>query len=489
MNSLTRYPDALPPVDQPETLAATLSNLIRRPPVSCTAETPLRVALQSMRDLHIGSVLVTDSENRPVGIFTLPDLRDRVVLSGFDIDQPIAKVMTPNPLSLPIGAPAIEAAMAMAQHAIRHVVLVDDGKAVGVVSERDLFALQQASMSSIALTLRQADDLDTLKQAAVQIRRLARGLLDQEASPEQVTRLISELNDQLSRRIVDRAMAEVDLMGASWCWIALGSEGRLEQTLLTDQDNGLIFTVPDDQTADQVRERLLPAARQANAWLAECGFPLCKGEIMASNPKWCMSWDEWQAMFGGWLVHNDSQVLLHATIFFDFRALSGNAKLASSLREWLNERMRVERRFLKLMVENALANRPPLGLIRDFSLAGEGEYAHTLDLKINGITLFVDSARILALSTGVSETSTAMRLRKVVEALKLDEEEVRNWIDAFHTLQRLRLLLHREHLVTGEAMHNHLNPDALGKLDRNQLKDALRQAKRLQARLETLFHF
>lgn len=479
----------MPLTEQPETLAASLGGLNRHAPVSCLADTPLRAALQTMKDRRVGSMLVTDAENRPVGIFTLPDLRDRVVLSGFDIDQPIAGVMTPNPLSLSAGAPAIEAAIAMAQHAIRHVILVEDGRAVGVVSERDLFALQQASMSSIAMTLRQAEDLETLKQAAAQIRRLARGLLDQEASPEQVTRLISELNDQLSRRIVDQAMAGVDLQGVRWCWIALGSEGRLEQTLLTDQDNGLIFTVPEGQTADQVRARLLPAAQQANEWLAECGFPLCKGEIMASNPKWCMSREEWQAMFGGWLVHNDNMVLMHATIFFDFRALAGEADLAGTLREWLNGRMRVERQFLKLMVQNALANTPPLGRFRDFSLSEGGEYPHTLDLKINGITLFVDSARIMALANGVSETSTAMRLRKVVEAWKLDEDEVRNWIDAFHGLQRLRLLLHREQLARGEPMHNHLNPDELGKLDRDQLKAALKQARQLQGRLETLFKF
>jgi len=142
--------------------------------------------------------------------------------------------------------------------------------------------------------------------------------------------------------------------------MALGSEGRFEQTLNTDQDNAIVFAVPDGMTADQAREILLPVARRINEALAQCGFPLCKGEIMASNPKWCLSLNEWKRTFGDWIGGGSPEQLLNASIFFDFRALYGAEKLAEELRGWLAHVASDNSRFLHLMAENALRNRPPL---------------------------------------------------------------------------------------------------------------------------------
>jgi CBS domain-containing protein len=471
-------------------LALSLNDLVKRAPVTCAQSTPLRAALASMREHQVGSILVTDRLQHPVGVFTLRDLRDRVVLAGYGIDDPIGGVMSPRPHCLPLDAPALDAALAMAQHSIRHVVLTDaQGRAAGVVSERDLFALQQTGLSRIAAALRGAADLDDLQAAAADIRRLARRLMAQGVGAEQLTRLISELNDQIAQRVIHLALAEADLAGTGWCWLALGSEGRYEQTLLTDQDNGLLFTVPEGSTAEALRGRLLPVARRVNDWLAACGFPLCKGGVMASNPQWCLSLEEWQHTFGDWIFRGDAPVLLNASIFFDFRPLAGEAALAEALRGWLSQRIRDNRQFLKLMTLNALGNRPPLGFVRDFVLDGEGDFPKTLDLKINGATLFVDAARIFALAAGLGETNTVRRLQQAGAAWKLASEEVQGWVDAFLYLQQLRLRLHQEQLTGGRPMHNHLDPDQLTSLDRHTLKEAFRQAKRLQGRLENFFQF
>lgn len=487
-HTLDPVPEAMdaPPTDP---LAAPLGILLRRPPVTCLQATPIRDALELMRREQVGSILVTDRQHNPVGLFTLRDLRDRVVLGHYRVEEPIAGVMTPGLVTLDIGAPALEAAMAMARHSIRHVVLTDRGKAAGVISERDLFALQQQGVSRIARALRGAVGLDELRRCAEDIRALTRTLLAQGVGAEQVTRLISQLNDQLAGNLIDRILAGAGLGGLRWCWLALGSEGRLEQTLCTDQDNGLIFALPEGETAEAVRARLLPLARQVNDGLAECGFPLCHGGVMASNPKWCLSEEEWRDTFADWLFRGDMPVLLNATIFFDFRPLTGDAGLADGLRAWLNERIADNRLFLKAMTVNALANRPPLGLVRDFVLAVDGDHPHSLDLKINGVTLFVDAARIFALAAGLSETGTAARLRAAAAAWKLDGDEVADWLDGFHALQTLRLGLHQAQQALGRTMHNHLNPDELSAQDRRRLKEALKAAKRLQGRLESFFQF
>jgi CBS domain-containing protein len=474
----------------PETLTTPLSSLLRRAPVTCPPDMPVRAALALMRKDRIGSILVADADGKPVGVFTLNDLRDRVAVEECDLDRPMSVVMTRNPFCLSGDATAMEAALAMAKRLIHHVVVTSaEGRIIGVVSEKDLFALQRLGVGNIAGALAEAQDMNTLVSAADDIRKLARMLMAQGLEAEQLTRLISELNDQLSQRVLYLAFADAGLEDISWCWLALGSEGRLEQTLLTDQDNGLIFALPPGVSADEMRERLLPVARQVNEGLAACGFPLCKGEIMAGNPKWCLSLEEWQSTFSEWLFRGDAPVLLNASIFFDFRTLAGDVSLALTLRDWLNDKIKGNRRFLKLMTLNALGNRPPLGLVRDFVTDGEGEEAGTMDLKLHGTTLFVDAARIFALAAGTCETSTVGRFRAAATAWKLDEAEVSGWIEAFHHIQQLRLRQHQQQLEHDQAMTNRVSPSDLSTLDRTFLKEALRQAKKLQGKLEGFFQF
>lgn len=471
-------------------LAASLKSLIMRPPVTCAQSTSVREALARMRAQQVGSILVTDRFDHAVGVFTLRDLRDRVVLANYRVDEPIGGVMSPRPFCLAFDAPALDAAMAMAQRSIRHVVLTDDqGRVAGVVSERDLFALQKTGLSRIAAAIRAAETLAELQGAAEDIRALARNLMTQGVGAEQLTRLISELNDQLASRVIQLALAEVELGGAGWCWLALGSEGRFEQTLLTDQDNGLLFAVPPGDSANGVRSRLLPAAQQINTWLAACGFPLCRGGIMASNPQWCLSLEEWLRTFDDWIFRGDAPVLLNASIFFDFRALAGDAELLTALRTGLHQRIRDNRQFLKLMTVNALGKRPPVGLVRDFVVEDDAEVPKTLDLKAGGAAIFVDAARIFALAAGQPATGTALRLRQAGPVLGLAADEVEAWIEAFHFIQQLRMRRHLSQIEHGEAMHNRLNPDHLSAMDRLGLKEAFRQAKRLQARLEGLYQF
>lgn len=478
----------MPPL--PETLTTPLSSLLRRAPVICPPDMPVRAALALMRHDRVGSILVADAESRPVGVFTLNDLRDRVALDECDLDRPMSAVMTPNPFCLGGDATALEAALAMARRLIHHVVVTGaDGRILGVVSEKDLFALQRLGVGNIAAALAEARDLETLVAASGDIRQLARMLMAQGLEAEQLTRLISELNDQLTQRILYLAFDEAGLEDIAWCWLALGSEGRLEQTLLTDQDNGLIFALPEGASADELRERLLPVARQVNEWLAACGFPLCKGEVMAGNPKWCLSLEEWQATFSEWLFRGDAPVLLNASIFFDFRTLAGDVRLALALRDWLNDKIKGNRRFLKLMTLNALGNRPPLGLVRDFVTDGEGEEVGTMDLKLHGATLFVDAARIFALAAGTFETSTVARLRAAGAAWKLDEAEVGGWIEAFHHIQQLRIRQHQQQLEQNQALTNRVAPGDLSTLDRSFLKEALRQARKLQGKLEGFYQY
>jgi len=407
----------------------------------------------------------------------------RVTLSGLTLDNPIEKVMSADPVTLPTSATAREALLAMARHGIHHLLLEDAGKLAGVISEKDLFAIKRMSVQGITAAIANARDIEALKGAGRDIAALAHSLLAQGMEAETLTELIATLNDHLTRRLIDLETAATDLPEVRWCWMALGSEGRMEQTLATDQDNALIFRVDDDAAVPSVREKLIAMATRINQGLDACGFPLCKGFIMASNPKWCLSFDEWRAQFSRWIDLGGPEELLNASIFFDFRALYGEESLAQELRDSLTAKIQGNPRFLKQMTQNALRNVPPLGLVRDFVLSDDEKHPHTLDLKLNGATPFVDGARIFALASGQPATGTAQRLKQAGQALRIPEDEIKGWVQAFHFIQLLRLRHQHEQERKGIAPDNYLNPDTLSVLDRRILKEAFRQARKLQARL------
>jgi len=465
-----------------QSLTSPLSAIIRRAPVTCPPDTSVRRALELMHETKVGSMVAVDGQMRPLGILTLPDVLERIVLPQIALDQPVITVMTRKLTTLPPQALAHEAALVMAKHGFRHVLVVENEQLVGLVSEKDLFALQRVGLRQIGSAIRHAQTVEELRQSAADIRSMAHNMMAQGVAAEQLTQFISAFNDLLTVRIIELEFTANNLgkTGDGLCWLALGSEGRFEQTLSTDQDNALIFTVPEGMTADRMREQLLPAARRINDTLALCGFPLCRGNVMASNPQWCLSLEEWKHRFLDWIINSAPEALLHAAIFFDFRSLYGAHALAEELRLWLSRIANGNSLFLRQMAENALRNRPPLGVMRDFVLGKE----NMLDLKLNGITPFVDAARIFSLATGVTHTSTIQRLRQSAVALHIPETEVDGWIDAFLFIQMLRLRHHYETSVQArQPLNNLIDPAMLNELDRRILKEAFRQARKVQTRL------
>jgi CBS domain-containing protein len=325
-----------------------------------------------------------------------------------------------------------------------------------------------------------AHDLESLRRAAAEIRALARGMLAQGVSAEPLTQLIATLNDRLAARILALEAARHDFGGIRCCWLALGSEGRHEQTFASDQDNAIVFDA--DGSADAARARLLPFADAVNATLDACGFPLCKGDIMARNPRWCLAAAEWRMRFGEWIRNPHPEALLNANIFFDFRPLWGEAALAADLRAWLSVVTRDDQRFLRMMAQNALESRPPLGFFGDVQTSGEGVEAGTIDLKTQGTRIFTDAGRIFALATGADVQNTAARLRHAGAVRRVATEETEAVVDAFYFLVLLRL--RHEHLDSPDGPRRpRIDPRTLNELDRRILKEALRLATKVQQRL------
>lgn len=459
-------------------LHSPLAAFVRRTPVTAVPEMTVRDVTELMMEHKLGSIIVVEPESRrPIGIFTLRDLLVRIVSPGRDLDTMVASVMTDSGLLLlNWRATAYQAEMIMSRHGIHHVIVVDaTGKLAGVVSQDDILDLQRGGMKGIGDAIRNARDLDGLIAAAADIRRVAKQMVGDGSGAETLTQTISALNDHLTVRVLELTQREFALPKVAWCWLAFGSEGRYEQTLSTDQDNGIILHAPREQ-GEALRAAFLPFAQEVNRRLDACGFPLCEGNIMAGNPELCLTLAEWQDRFAEWMRCANPEALLKATIFFDFRPLFGEEELADDLRRWLGQSIPPETAFQRLMADNAVRAKPPLGLLRDF-VFDDKEHPHTLDLKAFGSRPFVDAARILALAHGIAETSTAERLRALKRSGKLGGEDVNAMIEGFYVIQQLRL---RNQDAGGS---NRIDPDALNELDRAVLKMAFKQAKKLQEKL------
>lgn len=463
-----------------QALETQLGALPAKSPIGVAPDTPLAQALATMHERGIGSLLVLDARGAALGILTRHDLIDRVTLPQLPLSTPISRVMSAPVHTLGVRRSVHDAALLMSRERIRHVpITADDGRVVSLVSERDVFVLQRLSLRPISDAIRGALDVPTLAEAGREIRRFARELLSRGVGARQLTQLISHLNDLLTERLV-HLLAEscgVDMRRA--CWLAFGSEGRGEQTIATDQDNGLVFD-SDDPARD--RPGWLAFGRRVNEALDACGYPLCKGRVMAGEPACCMTPAEWVGRFAHWMEHGAPADLLKACIFFDFRPLVGRFELAQPLRELLVGPSARLPRFIKQMADNALRNPVPLNWRNRIETRRIGG-REMLDLKFHAVTPYVDAARLYALATGVPLTGTRERLEGVALALKVPTSEAQAWISGFDYLQMLRL---RAQIDNENAAHgpNLVDVDALNDIDRRVLNEALRVARRLQQRIE-----
>ncbi|GAC1034984.1 putative nucleotidyltransferase substrate binding domain-containing protein [Pseudomonas sp. No.21] len=460
-----------------------LIDLAVRQPIACPPHMPLRDAVRLMHENQVGSIVIVDEQQRPQGIFTLRDLRRVIADACADLGQSIAELMTQQPFHLPPDASAFDAAIAMTERHIAHVCVVDDGRLRGVVSERDLFSLQRVDLVHLARTIRHAGRVEALAALRSDIQRLVDSMLAHGASSTQITHIITLLNDHTVCRVIELAIEEQGDPGVPFTWLCFGSEGRREQTLHTDQDNGILFEARDAAEAAAIRGRLLPLAERINQDLATCGFELCRGRIMAGNPELCLSRQEWSRRFAGFIREATPESLLGSSIYFDLRAVWGEREGCEQLRREVLTQVADNRLFQRLMAENALRQRPPVGRFRDFVVARKGAEKDTLDLKVQGLTPFVDGARLLALAHGIDSCNTLERLRQLVAHEVIDAQDGAAFEEAYHFIQQTRMQQHQQQARQGLPFTNRLDPDSLNHLDRRILRESFRQAQRLQGSL------
>jgi len=459
-------------------LETPLGVLSRKVPITVRSGSEVREALERMHETRVGSVLVIDATERLVGILTRDDVVSRIALAGINLSSPIDEVMSTSVRYLSAQDTAQDAALLMSRHGIQHVPVLDGETIINVVSERDIFSAQRLSLKAISGAIRGATDAEALRVAAAEVRQFAQTLLGQGVQSRQLTALISHLNDLICERLVYLAAERRGLSMSHFAWIALGSEGRSEQTVATDQDNAIVF---QDGLPQAARSNFLEFAEEVNRHLDACGFPFCRGEIMARNPNLCLSEIEWLSKFASWIEHGNPEALLKASIFFDFRPIAGSFDLTTRMRAFVTSKSRSTPRFLKQLAENSLRNQVPLSWHGGFDTT-RVDGLECLDLKLQGTAIVVDVARIFALAQGIEATNTRTRLEKIGQALGLLPREYESWVVAFEFLQTLRLNIQ----IRGESVGgnpNLLDQAQLSDIDRSILKESFKTLRQLQQRL------
>jgi CBS domain-containing protein len=445
-----------------------------------------------MAQEKVGCVVVVDYQNRPLGIVTKSDMTNRILGAGKSGTEPVRTIMSAPVISVPPSDPAFSALLKMANFNCHHICVVVGEVLMGVISQHDLLALQGSNPLAVMNDIQKETTVEGLADLVTAMDLTIKGLMMAGVSAKEIAIFISEWNDRLTRRIItltEASLREQDLgePPVDYCWLALGSEGRKEQTLRTDQDNAIIYADPEPSVEDDVHQYFLRLAQSVVSGLETCGFPLCKGEIMASNPKWCQPEAVWKGYFSTWINKASPEDLRNCSIFFDFRPLSGTARLAQRLRMFLNENIDKSRAFLRHLATNALYNGPPLGFLRSLVVEKTGAHKDELNLKMRGLVPLVDAVRVLSLSAQVNATNTLQRLQMIKDKGLVSEDMAEDVKEAFNFLMFLKMNHHMAQKEAELEANDYIDPKALPKLQEKSLIEAFHVIRDLQGEVSTRF--
>ncbi|GGE60540.1 DUF294 nucleotidyltransferase-like domain-containing protein [Actibacterium pelagium] len=479
--SFQRFFDRTRPTEPRKTdlNTSSVSTLMARNPVHCTPEDTVATASKRMRDRRISCLGVIENE-KLVGILTHSDLVDRVMAEGLPYSQPVAKVMTENPITLASSAIGSDVLHVMLERKIGHLPVVDNGRFVGIVTQTDLTRFQAISSAALVQDVAAANTAEELAEVTARIPQLLVQLVAAGNRHEVVTRLITNIADACTRRLLALATEKLGPAPVPWLWLACGSQGRQEQTGVSDQDNCLFL---HDDVTDADMPYFQELAKFVTDGLDVCGYIYCPGDMMATNPRWCQPVRVWREYFRGWIDKPDPMAQMLASVMYDLRPIGGDESLFEGLQKETLERSAANSIFVAHMASNALKHTPPLGLLRGIATIRSGEHKNHLDMKHNGVVPVVDLGRIYALQGKLTEVNTRARLEAAIDAHVVSETGGADLLAAYDLIANERLEHQAAQIKNGQAPDNFLSPSDLSDFQRSHLRDAFVVIRSMQSAL------
>nr|WP_246654301.1 DUF294 nucleotidyltransferase-like domain-containing protein [Azospirillum formosense] len=476
--------DGIPSARGSDLLNKRVGALLTRDPVTVPTGTAIRDAALTMRNERVSCVMITDG-GALVGILTDRDLRNRVVAEGLSIDATVDRVMTRDPLRMPVTDYALDALMLMSRHNIHHVPVMRDGAVAGCLTASSVVESHTASPVFMARNIHNAESLQRVQEAMQRLPDVVHQLTESGATAHSIGHIVSALTDAVTVRLLRLAEEELGPPPVPYAWLAAGSQARQEQTALSDQDNCLLLHDSYDEQEHGPYFKALAAA--VCHGLNACGYVYCPGEMMAMNPQWRKPLSVWKSCFRRWIEEPEPKALMLSCIFFDLRHVHGDPGLLNELHGVVLEKTRTNRIFQTYMAGNAVSRHPPIGFFRNLVLIHGGEHDRTLDLKHSGVVPIVDIARLYALAAGSPAVNTVDRLQAAAEARALNRNTAADLMGALEFIGIARLRHQARMAREGKPVDNFLSPAELSGFEKGHLKSAFSVVKTMQAAMASTY--
>ncbi len=477
-----------PPEEALQLYNQPVHQICNRVTVFGTADMTIQQVAARMKKENSSYLMIPSSGSQMAGIITESDLTRKVIAAGYDINRPAVEVMSVPLRTIGKNAMLFEALMGMMQYNVKHLAVVDgDNEIIGVLSNRELISAQGHSPLFLLREISRAESFGQIVEQHQRLPAIVKGLISSGATARNINRMITTVSDAILKRTMEFVLQEMAPPPTGFVFMILGSEGRGEQTLKTDQDNAIIFEDVSDADLPMVSQYFLDLGQQVCKLLDQAGYAYCQGDVMAQNPNWCQPLSVWMKYFLKWIHAAEPEDLLQASIFFDFRHGYGDSQLVEALRDHLYGAIGRWTGFLRYMTENALYFKPPLGFFRNFVVESKGEHRDALDIK-SAMTPIVDFARIYALKNGVQATNTLERLHQLNLKNVLNREEYEEMEKAYSFLMQLRFVRQ----VTATIDHksppdNFINPKRLTRIEQTMLKEIFKRIEKFQAKMNFEF--
>ncbi|MHA7829982.1 MAG: DUF294 nucleotidyltransferase-like domain-containing protein [Flagellimonas sp.] len=456
--------------------------------ITCKKGTKIKTIANKMTKHNVSSILV-EKDNLPVGIITDKDIRKKVATGLFPITATAKTIMSSPIITYPKRLTLAQAQMAMMKSNISHLFLTEDGttdtKSVGILSKHDIMLAVGNNPAVLLRAIKRATSAKRLRGIRHGIMNLLQGYLDQNIPLGLVSKIISELNDASTKQVIQIALTKMEEEPpVKFTWLSMGSQGRGEQLLNTDQDNAIIFEDVPKEQLETTRTYFLKLGERIAKMLNTIGFEYCPADMMASNPSWCHSLSEWKDVTAQWIHNPGTDEILLSSIFFDYNVTYGDKSLADELSLSIFDHVNHYPQFFTHLASGALQNPSPSGFFRGFLVEQDGAHKDFFDLKLRALMPIIDAARVLILSHSIkSINNTAERYEKLAE-LEPNNKEL--YLACSYASKALLKFRTKQGLLHNDS-GRYIKLDKLNKEEKIKLKRTFKTIKEIQSLIEIRF--
>ncbi|MDW6004783.1 DUF294 nucleotidyltransferase-like domain-containing protein [Vibrio mangrovi] len=437
----------------------------------------IRDVARAMCGQKRSSCAVVMQDGEIVGLVTDRDMTYSVVATERDTSEPIATVMTPNPVLIDSDAKVIQAISLMLQYNIRCLPVISKNQVVGLLTTTHLVHNHRTQSLFLIEKIKYASSVNALASLKEERETIFQALVESGVSAEIQGRIMSMMMDAFTRRIIQLSEEILGPPPCEYAWVVAGSHARNEVHMLSDQDSALVLS---DNASDEHKLYFTHLAMRVCNALAACGYPVCDGRYMAASPKWCQPVSRWKEYYQKWVSSPEYNRLLSISVFLEVRSVYGNRELVDQIQQHLHHCIQNSSGFIPALVRDAVETQPPLGIFNNLVLEKSGQNSHTLNIKKYALNLIIDLARIFSLAAGGSLTGTEERFRYATEHGFLSQDSCENIIGAYRFITQVRFRHQLNAILAGTPPDNHITPDHFSSFERKHLKDAFKIISELQ---------